>query len=215
MILLSTTGCATSEPNPPNQPLDVPRSGITFHLGQPWNATPDAGFAPGDTRLSWTPDALHVEANLTDRNVISSSTGDNQRTWELGDVFEMFLQLEGRPGFAELHVTPNAYRTELDLPGPRGRVTPDSAPLPFEQMLVRPIRFQATATRTSTGWRVSAAIPPITFGLERFAVGQRFRVNFSRYDASRDQAPILSTTAAHPKIDFHHPEEWTPVVLIN
>ncbi len=214
MALFSTTGCATSESIPSAGPLPVPQSGTTFRLAQPWSPTRDAAFEPTTVVLAWSPAALRIEADLTDRDVFSKATGDNQKTWELGDVFEIFLQVEGRTGFAELHVTPNGHRTDLDLPGPRGRATPESAPVPFERMLVSPIRFSATTTRTSDGWRVVAAVPPSVFRLAEFAPSQRLRVSFSRYDATTGQGPVLSTTAAHSKIDYHRPDEWTLVQLL-
>ncbi len=203
-----------AQPNPLPVPANETASkGTAFTFAQPWNASTDPGFRLGDARLSWTPAALHVEAHLTDDDVISRTTGDNQKSWELGDVFEIFVQIEGHPGYAELHVTPNQHRVQLDLPGPRGRPTPEAAPLAFDKMLVTPVRFDGKATRTTTGWRVIATIPASIFSLDRFAPGQRLRVAFSRYDATTGQPPVLSTTAAHRRIDFHRPTEWSAIVL--
>jgi len=41
----------------------------------------------------------------------------------------------------------------------------------------------------------------------------RFRISFCRYDASSTGESILSTTAGHPVVAFHRPDEWTQIVL--
>lgn len=188
-------------------------SGHRQHLSQPWNQAPDAGLQPGSVRTAWTPSALIVEADLTDSEVMTAARDDNEKLWELGDTFEMFLKLPGETRIAELHVAPNNTRLHLGLPGPRGRATPESRPLQFDAMCVSPVGFTSSVTRLSKGWVVRAAIPPAVFGLKRFEQGQQLRVSFCRYDASTGQKPVLSTTASHPVIDFHRPHEWTLVVL--
>jgi hypothetical protein len=65
----------------------------------------------------------------------------------------------------------------------------------------------------TVGWRVKASIPAGVLGLPAFAEGQRFRISFCRYDASSAGESILSTTATHPVVAFHRPNEWTQIVL--
>jgi hypothetical protein len=79
----------------------------------------------------------------------------------------------------------------------------------------RDVFSRATGTRTATGWRVVATVPARVFRLATFESGLHLRVSFSRYDATTDRDPVLSTTAAHANVDFHQPGEWTPVVLTN
>ncbi len=123
-------------------------------LGQHWAGHPDPGFRPCSVRVSWIERALHVMADLTDDESFSHATGDNQKMWTLGDVFEMFVQLEGRCDYAELHVTPNNHRLHLALPGVLGRATPDSEPLSFEAMRVHPVGFDSSKNRL---WRRMSA----------------------------------------------------------
>lgn len=215
MTLLSATGCATSPSTPFAGPTPVPKSGITLRLAQPWNASPDATFQPGTARLAWTPDALLVTADLTDTHVFTRATGDNQAMWELGDAFEMFIQVEGRSDYVELHVVPTNHKLHLALPGVRGKPTPDAESYTFDQMIRTPVGFTSQVERTPTGWKITARVPASVLGLETFAPGQRLRVSFSRYDVTPGQDPILSTTAAHPILDFHRPDDWTAVELAN
>ena len=182
-------------------------------LSQPWSQEPDADFRPGTVRMAWTPQALIIEADLVDIELITMAKRDNEMLWSLGDAFEMFMKLADEPGIAEMHVAPNNIRLHLAMPGPRGRRTPDSRPLPFEEMCVSPVGFTSSVVVTANGWMVNAKIPPAVLGLNEFERGERLRVSFCRYDASSGKEPVLSTTASHPVIDFHRPHEWTQVVL--
>lgn len=171
-----------------------------FHLAQPWAAEPEARFRPGTVRLAWSGDALLVLADLQDDEVRTSATADNQRLWELGDVFEIFLQVEGSAAYAELHVAPNGARMHLRFP---------------ENLPVTPVGFPASANLNDGGWRVEAKVPADVCGLARFEAGRKLRVSFCRYDAGTDAPPVLSTSAAHPAVSFHRPEDWPRVVLAN
>lgn len=209
-------GCAT--PTGPMTAEKAIRAGqdqpAVFTLSQPWQKYRDVAFRPTRVELRWQPDALLVEAELDDADAISSSTADGQKMWELGDVFEMFVQVGGRTDYVEMHVTPHGHRLHLQLPGTFGR-RPDGSVATFEEMLVRPPAFDATAERTARGWRVRAAIPARVLGLDNFDAGRRLRVSFCRYDASPSAPPVLSTSARHPVVSFHRPDEWTRVTLVS
>ncbi|MFY8217254.1 MAG: hypothetical protein ACOVMP_11715 [Chthoniobacterales bacterium] len=201
-----------------NDPIPVLMDGAALprhshELSQPWSQEPDADFQPGTVHMAWTPQALNIDANLVDVELITMAKRDNEMLWSLGDTFEMFLKLADEPEIAELHVAPNNTRLHLAMPGPRGRRTPDSSPLQFEEMCVSPVGFTSSVVLTAKGWIVKAMIPPAVLGLNEFERGEHLRVSFSRYDASSGKEPVLSTTASHPVIDFHRPHEWTLVVL--
>lgn len=212
MPLVSLASCAAIISA--DQPIRVSESGITLHLAQPWNDSPDPGFQPGKVQLSWTPTALQIEADLTDDHVFTAATGDNQKTWDLGDVFEIFIQPVGRRDYVELHVVPTNHRVHAQFPGPGLIASPNEPLLAFDQAIVDPAGFTSTATQTPKGWKVTATIPASVLDVAKFTPGQRLRISFSRYDATPDQDPVLSTTAAHPVIRFHRPEEWTEVELV-
>lgn len=179
-----------------------------FELGQPWQPETDPGFRPAKVRVSWKPAALHVRADLTDDEITSNSTGDNQKMWELGDTFEFFLMTAGREDYVELHVTPNGHRLHAHFPSKDRRS-------PLEKFLVSPPSFTATATPTESGWRIEAEIPPSVLGAASFAAGSRLRIAFARYDASLTGKPVLSSSARHREIAFHRPDDWTPIQLVD
>ena len=219
LAIATLAGCATSSTRSMKTPIPqstdaTARQGAEFHLRQPWQREPASSLRPTHVRLAWTPKALLVEAEITDDEVTTRATADNQKMWELGDVFEAFIQLEGNRDYVELHVTPNNKRMHLHLLGVVGKASEDAVPVPFEQMLVHPVGFRSTATRTPTGWRVTMSIPASVFRIPVFHPGLALRVSFCRYDAAATGEPVLSTTADHPVIAFHRPHEWTTVTLL-
>lgn len=202
--------------------IPVPKStsgritnGAPFSLGQPWAASLEKNFRTTNVRLSWSPDALKIHAKLEDNEVVTSAKRDNDRLWELGDVFEIFVKMDGRNDYAELHIAPNGVRMHLKFPGVGGKATPTSEPVPFEQLFVSPPAFRANAVSSTTGWQVDAEIPASVVGLASFEAGQILRISFSRYDAATDGSRVLSTSAAHPVVAFHRPDEWSRIVLEN
>jgi hypothetical protein len=218
VLMLAGLGYAGSEGAP--LPMKIPESsdgtaagGAEFILHQPWAKEAQPELRPAVVHLAWTPAKLIVEARLTDDEIFSSATQDNERLWELGDVLEIFAMVEGRREYVELHVAPNGRRMHLRIPGVGGRATPDAEPTPFEEMFVTPVGFTGEAMQGPRGWRVKAHIPAEVFGLATFAEGQRFRVSFCRYDASSQGEPVLSTSSPHPVVAFHRPEDWTRIVL--
>jgi len=219
LAFTSRAGSAISLSPPMNIPIPrstdaTARHGAEFELWQPWLDRPSAALRPTNVRLAWTPEALLVDAELTDDDVTTQATADNQRMWALGDVFEAFMQIEGHWDYVELHVTPNNMRMHLRLPGVRGKASDAAAPLSFAELLVHPVGFESTAAPVPNGWGVTMSIPASAFRVTSFDLGIGLNVSFCRYDASAVGDPVLSTTANHPVIDFHRPHEWTAVTLV-
>lgn len=216
--LLIFTGCQTLSPSHkmksiPQCPDGKLQRAGNFQLGQPWADTPEKNLRPTKVRLAWTPAALLIEAYLTDDDVLTTASSDNQKLWMLGDVFEVFLMVEGRSDYAEMHVAPNGKRMHLHLAGVGGKSTPEAEPLPFEKMCVTPPGFQAMVEPTAGGWKIKAKIPASVVNHDAFHPGQRLRVSFCRYDAGRGKPETLSTSANHSIVSFHRPQEWTSVIL--
>lgn len=184
-----------------------------LHLRQPWNSETDDNFRPGHIQLSWSPSALHIHAVLIDDSIFTQATADTQKMWELGDVFEIFLQVEGREDYAELHITPNNKRLQIHKPNAEGKPSPEADPLPIEKMFVSSIGFTSKVERISNGWKVIATVPHSVLGVDSFTSGTKLLVSFCRYDAAIDSEPTLSTTASHTFIDFHQPDDWTQITL--
>jgi len=66
-------------------------------LGQAWLVESQSEFSPATVRTGWRENSLFIFAELADRDIFNRATELNQRTWEMGDVFEIFLGSGGNP----------------------------------------------------------------------------------------------------------------------
>jgi hypothetical protein len=175
----------------------------TFVLGQPWNATPEPGLRRTSVEAWYRGGCLEVRATMVDDEVFNDATAHNQRTWELGDVFEVFVRRDDEQGYTEVHVTPDNIRIHFRFDDFEhlGRIGDPS------EVHADPDLIESSAERTEVGWiawlRVPIAAVP----------GDRLRVSFCRYDASRGCEPVLSTSSPHRVVAFHRPWEWLLCVV--
>lgn len=191
-------------------------TGGPWSLGQAWRVEPVNGLRCGTVRFGWDPDALWVLAELPDDYIITRSTGHDQRMWELGDVFEIFVQRQHSRYYLELHVTPKNHR--LLLQWTKTGLAEVSAKRRLLEEFQRPgdlfeswVRVRKNPNRWQLLVRLPAAVLP---GGSPFQPRQKLSVSFSRYDAGRKgTASILSSTSPHRKLDFHRRHEWRSVVL--
>jgi hypothetical protein len=143
---------------------------------------------------------LLVFAEIHGANPFTLADGPNQATWELGDVFECFLQPAGAGHYFEFHITPANTRCQFRFAKP-------GAPL-------EPLAEGAFASRvwkSATRWHALAQIPFSTLGVR---AAETLRASFCRYEAFRDgRAPVLSSSSPHPVPKFHRPAEWLPLWL--
>ncbi len=195
------------------QPHETCAAVMTAELAQSWRRTRQEAFRPGRVKLSWNPNCLLVEAELHDDAIFNHAKQDNERLWQTGDSFEIFLQRKGADEYVELHVAPNNKRLHLRLPNraPGGGQATNAAS--FDSLLVSPVGFRSSVRLFPSAWKVLARIPPDVLGLERFRAGRQLLVNFARYDATPGREPVLSASATHPVANFHRREDWTTVRL--
>jgi len=83
------------------------------HLRQTWQAKESERFTPAVVRAGGRHNSFLVYAELVDTDIFTQASGLNQRTWELGDAFEIFLRPEGQAAYVEFQVTPNNQRLQL------------------------------------------------------------------------------------------------------
>ena len=182
-------------------------------LQQAWLAEPEAAFAPAVVRTGWRDDALLVFAELTDEDVFTAAADHNQRFWELGDTFEIFLRPTEQDAYVEFHVAPNNLCLQLRFPdaGWLGRAPKADA---FVQALMPAGAFASHAwIRVEAGeWCVLAEIPTASVcerARIRTLAGDEWRFSFSRYDGTRGrEAPVISSTSPHAAPSFHRQQEW-------
>jgi hypothetical protein len=171
-----------------------------FTLGQFWNDAPEPDLRPTTVSATFSDGRLHVSAELTDDDVFSDATAHNQRTWELGDAFEIFARRDDSEEYVEVHITPENIKLHLrfDDFGHTGRINDD-----ISLVAADPDEITSTVERTPTGWRATASVP-LDAG-----PGDLIRVSFCRYDASHGRTePTLSSSSPHNLLRFHRPHEW-------
>lgn len=187
-------------------------------MGQAWRVKQEPDFAPGQVRVGWRLDELLVFAELTDRDIFSHATGDNQRMWELGDTFEMFLRPSGQTEYFELHVTPNNHRLQLRFPNAAALERLRATGRIDEFVLPRGVFHSRTWVQPENQkWFVFAAVPALTVCRQaRLSSGSRWLFSFSRYDYTRGHLePVISSTSPHPVASFHRQEEWGELTFVN
>jgi len=180
-------------------------------LGQAWLAKEESGFAPAFVRIGWRGDSLLVFAELTDADIFNFATAHNQRAWELGDTFEIFLKPAGHPAYFEFQVTPNNQRVQLRfanldaLENLRKKGPIESVLMPGEIFHSR-----TWIPPHAKCWYVYAEINAANLDNHTGSLqGKRWHFSFSRYDyTSWRKKPVISSTTPHAKPDFHCQQEW-------
>ena len=172
---------------------------------QGWRAKPEPDFAPMTVRCGWRPDELLVFAELTDTDIFTRATAHNQRLWELGDAFEIFLRLVGRESYVELQVAPNNSRLQLHYSNPAA--VERARALASVKDFIMPAKTFRSHTWLLPGgakWFVLAQIPASPVGGRlRLRPGMDWRFSFSRYDYTRGRvAPVISSTSPHMKAGY-------------
>jgi len=180
-------------------------------LGQSWLEEEQAEFSPAHVRTGWRGHSLFIFAELADRDIFSHATGLNQRVWELGDAFEMFLAPNESGSYTELQVTPGNHRLQLRY-GDSDSVARARRTGELGEFLVPGEAFRSTIWIESNlrQWNVLAEIPAfIVCGDNARIATEPWRFSFGRYDYTRGAAqPCISSTSPHAEPDFHRRHEW-------
>lgn len=182
-----------------------------FIFVQPWRSVSEDGFMPGAVRIGWRDETLFVFAELTDADIFTRASCLNERMWELGDVFEMFVRPVRQEAYYEFHVTPNNQRLQLRFPS-----TEALRDAQFRSQF-QPFMIEGDAIRSATWvlpdirlWVALARIPAASVCEAALPLsGSQWRFSFSRYDYTRGrERPIVSSVSPHRTPDFHSQTEW-------
>lgn len=179
-------------------------------LRQSWQASgPESGFQPGWARITWTRAQLCYEAYFVGAAPRNRARTLNERTWELGDICEVFVEVAGGPGYVELHVTPENQRLQLLWrPGAFERFS--AAPTSLAEAVIDdPDWVRSAVQLTETGWAISAILPARILGVAEFSPALSLRTAVCRYDCGPRGEPVrLSSTAPLTFPSYHRREEW-------
>jgi len=185
-------------------------------LRQAWRVDGlESHFQPGWARVRWNETALLFDIVFVGRQPRNRARQLNERTWELGDIAEIFLQQEGSPEYIELHVTPENQRLQLRWT-PEGFAAFRAQAATLEDFTIGDARWIESASQIGEkSWSVSARLPaaalqPGSAGLSRSSA---WRGAVCRYDCTAGPDVTYSSTAPLRELSYHRREEWDRLEL--
>jgi hypothetical protein len=166
-------------------------------------------FEGGRVQIGWHDNRLLILATMYDVDVYTDATADNQRLWTLGDVFEMFLRDQAMEEYFELHTAPTGHRLQLRFPTAQTVQDLRARAGAIESLVWPGEMLHSLVRQNERGWQV---LSTVDWPIQPMA-GRRALVSFSRYDYTRNQKPVLSSTSLHQVANFHRQEDWIPIVF--
>ena len=138
-----------------------------FPLYQWWDAPGQLPAESGVARVGVSHSALCFYIHFEDSDIISTSTTDQQKMWQLGDCAEVFVKA-GRAcsDYWEIHTTPNGHFMDIHIPE-RGFILNEDEEATWDAMISAESGSQyAVAVDKSAGcWASEICIPWETFDL--------------------------------------------------
>lgn len=180
-------------------------------LQQAWRSGPETNFSPATVRAGWRNETLLLLAELEDAEIFTFAQQPNERLWELGDTLEIFLRPAKQQAYVELHVAPNNLRLQLRF-ADAAMVENARKSGSFGKALVPGEIFNSRTWLYPDiyRWYALAEIPAQSVCDKPGPLaGAEWFFSFCRYDYTRGHAaPVISSTSAHTRPDFHRQEEW-------
>ena len=196
---------------PPVSPAEVGPS--WYQLRQHWRPTAELGLNPGWARIRWNDTGLLYEAVFLQQRPANRARRLNERTWELGDIAEFFLQDPSTGRYLELHVTPENQRLQLVWPlDGLERFRAGTAPLD-DFLIPHPRWVESHTVVAADYWTARTFIPYSCLGLESPPRAQMLRTAVCRYDRSHGPE-LFSSTAPLTEPNYHRHEEWAELSLL-
>jgi hypothetical protein len=177
---------------------------------QSWLTQGEARFAPGTVRMGWNEESLLVFAELMDEDIFTQASSPNEKLWQRGDTFEIFLRPADQSAYLELHVAPNNLRLQLRFANSL-EAYESGAGRPFENLVISDAFTSKTWVEFRIKkWFVLAEIPAHSVcECRKPLVGSEWLFSFGRYDYTRGRSgAVISSTSAHTEPDFHRQPEW-------
>lgn len=189
-------------------------SAPSWRFRQAWLSEEESAFLPGEARLGWRGNSILIFAELFDADIFNEATALNQRAWELGDVFEIFLRPASSAGYVEFQITPDNHRLQLRYPD-SDAVRVARATKNLDSALVWEQSIQSRIWKSSDRWHVLAEIPATSAHADFTSLaGTEWQISFGRYDYTRGHSkPVISSTSLHAAPDFHRTQEWQKILF--
>ena len=200
---------AIHPPDPVSRLSPIHVDGQWLALQQAWLGTrTEPRFQPGWSRIRWNPAWFCVETVFLCNRPANRARRLNERTWELGDVCETFLQEVGRPTYLEIHVTPENQRLQLEFgEGDIARLRAGLVPL--ENFQSDNPDWVESSTHLSSGfWATQVIVPAARFGPGPLSPTRYFVGTVCRYDCDDAQSTVLSASAPLTEPSYHQRAAW-------
>ncbi|MDQ8194810.1 GDSL-type esterase/lipase family protein [Coraliomargarita sp. SDUM461004] len=193
---------------------NTPQHKLSFK--QTWLEKESEDFRPATVELTPNTAGLDIVVNLEDEDIYSDATELNQKTWELGDVLEIFVGTPGQSAYWELHITPNNQRLQLAWDEHSFKAYRKGTQT-FEDFLISDPEFihsEVTVDTENNRWQARVFLPWESINLPRNQHQYTLELAFCRYDAdhSKEKA-TLSSTAPLSKASYHRRHEWDTIQL--
>lgn len=158
---------------------------------------------------------LNVAAFMEDSDVFSEAIGKNDKTWEKGDVLELFFQSAGGSHYFEVHLAPNLATLEYSIPD---AVKLKSNAYTKEMLADCDLKLSGTTGLIDgtgiKGWWGWMKIPMINLGINIHAgFAGKFSVCRYNYNHAWGNKPDCSSSSALGKFSFHCPENWQELIF--
>jgi len=189
-----------------------------INYAEVWVEAPSPNFRPAEARVLWHSDGLWILAKLEDEDIYNTATKLNDPTWEMGDVFEIFLVTPGSERYLEFHVTTGNVHLQI--------VWPDFQAISelrakgiraVDYMVEEPLLTSwVDVDHENHRWTVLAKVNAEAITTHGpLTPGMVLKTSFSRYDRFQDREKIIfSSTSPHKKINYHIQSDWKDYELI-
>lgn len=178
---------------------------------------------PGRVRFAWDDQYFYLACEFTDRDLVAEGEKDGEHHYQKGDLAELFLKPDTRPGYWELYVSPKGHQTVFYFPG-KGRL---GLPSHFESRSILKVGAVVNGTLnnwqdTDKGWTGEMAVPISELreksGGDFRPGGQPWRIFVGRYNYSvyrtLGSGPELSSAPQLPVANWHDLANYAHLKLV-
>ena len=154
---------------------------------------------------------LYAASVMEDSDVYTTASGNSDRTWEKGDVMELFFQPAGKEEYFEVHLTPSQATLFLYFPNSEARKGVLEDALTDKKFEYELVPFCASANISGWYGRMKIRLKDLNTSADTLK-GSKLAV--CRYNYNRGTtAPEVSSSADFTGFKtFHTPQAWHKIV---
>ena len=177
-------------------------------LRQHWgNSTPEQGAA---AVFVWSDKGLQVRVAMADQAINNTATGLKQKTWELGDVAEIFIKpVAEDSAYYEFHVTPQNVILDLAIQ------SADKVSNAWQDRHQYQSKARSRTMISKGSWVAQLFIPweALSFKPQMGCEMKLAVCRYNYFDAKDNSKIEYSSSAPLSELNYHRPWEWNTAVL--